>query len=59
VRDLSTDVISSRADDHLSERARIVINAEEAARFVDALEHEERFVPGPAWLADRPSALPS
>jgi uncharacterized protein (DUF1778 family) len=36
-----------------------VFNDEEAARFLDALDHPERFEAGLAWLADRPSVLPS
>ena len=43
----------------LSERSRIVLNDEEAARFLDAVDHPERFERGLAWLADRPSVLPS
>jgi uncharacterized protein (DUF1778 family) len=58
VSDFSSDATSSRAEDRFAERARIVLNAEEAARFLDALEHPERFAPGLAWPAG-PSALPS
>ncbi len=47
------------AEEVLAERSRIVLNDEEAARFLDALDHPERFEPGLAWLADRPSVLPS
>lgn len=47
------------AEEVLAERSRIVLNDEEAARFLDALDHPERFDAGLAWLADRPSVLPS
>ena len=47
------------AEEVLAERSRIVMNDEEAARFLDALEHPERFEAGLTWLADRPSVLPS
>jgi uncharacterized protein (DUF1778 family) len=47
------------AEEVLAERSRIVLNDDEAARFLDALDHPERFEPGLAWLADRPSVLPS
>ncbi len=46
------------AEEVLAERSRIVLNDEEAARFLDALEHPERFDAGLSWLADRPSVLP-
>ena len=49
----------SRAEEVLSERSRIVLTDDEAARFLDAVDHPERFEPGLAWLADRPSVLPS
>ena len=32
---------------------------DEATRFLDALDHPERFESGLAWLSDRPSVLPS
>jgi uncharacterized protein (DUF1778 family) len=47
------------AEEVLAERSRIVLNDEEAARFLDALDHPERFKAGLAWLADRPSVLPA
>lgn len=47
------------AEEILAERSRIVLNDEEAAAFLDALDHPERFVAGLAWLVDRPSVLPS
>jgi uncharacterized protein (DUF1778 family) len=47
------------AEEVLAERSRIVLNEAEAARFLEALEHPERFEPGLTWLADRPSVLPS
>jgi uncharacterized protein (DUF1778 family) len=47
------------AEEVLAERSRIVLNDAEAARFLDVLDHPERFEPGLAWLADRPSVLPS
>ena len=47
------------AEEVLAERSRIVLNDEEAARFLDALDLPERFEAGFAWLADRPSVLPS
>ncbi len=46
------------AEEVLAERSRIVLNDDEAARFLDALDHPERFEAGLAWLADRPSVLP-
>jgi uncharacterized protein (DUF1778 family) len=47
------------AEEVLAERSRIVLNESEAARFVDALDHPERFEAELAWLGDRPSVLPS
>ena len=47
------------AEEVLAERSRIVLDDDEAARFLDALDHPERFESGLAWLADRPSVLPS
>jgi uncharacterized protein (DUF1778 family) len=47
------------AEEVLAERSRIVLNDDEAARFVDALDHPERVEARFAWLADRPSVLPS
>ncbi len=47
------------AEEVMSERSRIVLDDQEAARFLDALDHPERFEAGLAWLADRPTALPS
>lgn len=40
------------------ERATIVLDDEEAARFLDALDHPERFEPGLRRLVERPSILP-
>ncbi len=47
------------AEEVLAERSRIALNDDEAARFLKALEHPERFQPALAWLADQPSVLPS
>jgi uncharacterized protein (DUF1778 family) len=47
------------AEEVLAERSRIVLNDQEAARFLDAIEHPERFEAGLARLAARPSVLPS
>jgi len=47
------------AEEVLAEQSRIVLDDEEAARFLDAIDHPERFETGLAWLADRPSVLPS
>ena len=47
------------AEEVLAERSRIVLNDDEAARFVDALDHPERVEARLAWLADKPSVLPS
>ncbi len=47
------------AEEVLAERSRIVLNEDEAARFLDALDHPERFESRLAWLSDRPSVLPS
>jgi uncharacterized protein (DUF1778 family) len=47
------------AEEVLAERSRIVLTDDEATRFLEALDHPERFEPRLAWLADRPSVLPS
>jgi uncharacterized protein (DUF1778 family) len=47
------------AEEILAERSRIVLNDDEAGRFLDALDHPDRFARGLAWLADRSSVLPS
>jgi len=53
------DAARWQADESAVERPRVVLNDEEAARFLDALDHCERFQSGLAWLTDRPAALPS
>jgi len=47
------------AEEVLAEQSRIVLDDEEAARFLDAIDHPEHFEAGLVWLADRPSVLPS
>lgn len=47
------------AEEVLAERSRVVLDEEEAARFLDAIEHPERFEAGLERLAGRPSVLPS
>jgi uncharacterized protein (DUF1778 family) len=47
------------AEEVLAERSRIVLGNEEADRFLDAIEHPERFETGLARLATRSSVLPS
>jgi uncharacterized protein (DUF1778 family) len=47
------------AEQVLAERSRVVLDDDEAARFIDALEHPERFERGLQRLAERPSVLPS
>jgi uncharacterized protein (DUF1778 family) len=47
------------AEEVLAVRSRIVLDEEEAARFLDAIEHPERFERGLTRLAARPSVLPS
>lgn len=47
----------ARADEVLAERSRVVLDAESAARFLDALDHPGRFEPDLSWLAERPSVL--
>lgn len=49
----------ARADEILAERSRVVLDADSAARFLDALDHPERFESGLAWLAEPPSILSS
>lgn len=48
-----------RAEEILAERSRIALSDDEAARFLDAIEHPERFAPGLAWIGDPPAVLPS
>jgi uncharacterized protein (DUF1778 family) len=47
------------AEEILAEHSQVVLDDEEAARFLDALEHPERFDGGLRRLAERPSVLPS
>jgi uncharacterized protein (DUF1778 family) len=47
------------AEEILAERSRIVLDDDDAARFLDAIEHPERFEAGLARLVARPSVLPS
>lgn len=49
----------ARAEEILAERSRIALSEAEAARFLDAIDHPERFAAGVGWLGDSPSALPS
>ena len=49
----------SRAEEILAERSRIALSEDEAARFLDAIDHPERFAAGLSWLGDSPSVLPS
>lgn len=48
---------SQRAAEILAERSRVTLDAEAAARFLEALDHPERFAECLHWLADRPSQL--
>lgn len=48
----------ARAEEILEEQARLVLDDEEAARFLDALDHPARFEPGLRRLVERPSVLP-
>lgn len=48
---------SQRAAEVLAERSRITLDDDTAARFLEALDHPERFVERLRWLADRPSVL--
>lgn len=48
---------SARAADVLAERSRVVLDADEAQRFLDALDHPDRYVERLRWLADKPSVL--
>jgi uncharacterized protein (DUF1778 family) len=43
----------------LAERSRITLDDQEAALFLDAIDHPERFEPGLQRLAARPSVLPA
>ncbi len=47
------------AEEVLAERSRITLDDDEAARFLDALDHPERFEVGLHRLAERPPILPS
>jgi uncharacterized protein (DUF1778 family) len=47
------------AEDVLAERSRITLDEAEAVRFLDAIDHPERFEAGLQRLAERPSVLPS
>lgn len=47
------------AEEVLAERSRITLDDDEAAAFLDALDHPERFEAGLRRLAERPSILPS
>ena len=49
---------SARAADVLAERSRVVLDDDEAKRFLDALDHPDRYVERLRWLADKPSVLP-
>jgi uncharacterized protein (DUF1778 family) len=46
-----------RAAEVLAEGSRVVLDDDAAARFLDALDHPERFTERLRWLADRPSVL--
>jgi uncharacterized protein (DUF1778 family) len=46
-----------RAAEILAERSRVVLDDNAAERFLDALDHPERFADRLSWLADRPSVL--
>lgn len=48
---------SQRAAEVLAERSRVTLGAEAAARFLEALDHPERFAERLQWLTDRPSHL--
>jgi uncharacterized protein (DUF1778 family) len=47
-----------RAEQVLAERARIVLDGAEAERFLNLLDHPERFEAGMARLSARPSVIP-
>jgi uncharacterized protein (DUF1778 family) len=47
-----------RAAEVLAERSHVVLDDDAAVRFLDALDHPERFTEGLRWLTDRPSVLP-
>jgi uncharacterized protein (DUF1778 family) len=49
----------TQAEESLADGSRVVLNDEEAARFLDALDHPESFEPGLRWLADRRYVSPS
>jgi len=46
-----------RAAEVLAERSRVVLDDDAAARFLEALDHPERFEDRLRWLADRPAVL--
>jgi len=46
-----------RAAEILAERSRVVLDDNAAQRFLDAVDHPERFADRLRWLADRPSVL--
>jgi len=48
----------ARADEVLSEQSRLLLDDDEAERFLDALDHPERFEAGLRRLVERPPALP-
>jgi uncharacterized protein (DUF1778 family) len=48
---------SQRAAEVLAESSRVTLDGDAAARFIEALDHPERFVEHLRWLADRPSVL--
>lgn len=50
-------VETHRSDLDLSDPVRIVLDEEQMADFLDALDHPERFEPGLRRLFERPSAL--
>jgi len=58
VSEFFQDAPCVRTDEGRHEIPRIVLYDEEAARFFDGLD-TGRFEQGLAWLAERPSSLPS
>lgn len=49
----------ARAEEILAERSRVVLDDDEAERFLEALDHPERFEAGLRELAERPRVLPA
>jgi uncharacterized protein (DUF1778 family) len=49
----------ARAEEVMAERSRIVLSDADAEKFLNALDHPERFAPKLGWLVERPSVLPS